>query len=160
MLHGNKIGGNGNLEDTITHLTTNKKRAYRIAVGKERNNLYKPLEYETNYGYQISNYNSDVASNTFSQNISTRDLSEVYCVEVIIENTSNDTPNVYTDTINLSIGGRVYSNVIPTTSKAVMVVAFDITDVLSGSAGPNSVSVSFSREGTNTTVKSIKIYYK
>ena len=38
---GNIIRGNGILDDTILSLSDNKKRAYRVAVGKERNNLYK-----------------------------------------------------------------------------------------------------------------------
>ena len=56
MLHGNIIRGNGILDDTILSLSDNKKRAYRVAVGKERNNLYKSLDYETNYGYYIYFY--------------------------------------------------------------------------------------------------------
>ena len=66
------------------------------------------MEYDTNYGYQIFNTNSDVKSSSFSNSYNTRDLSEVYQVEVVIENTSNDTTNVYTDVLTLSIGGRSY----------------------------------------------------
>lgn len=151
--------GNDNLEDSIMYLSAEKRRAYRVAIGKERNNLYKTLEYETNYGYQIFNTNSDVKQNSFNNSYDTRDLSEVYRVEVVIENTSNDTANVYTDNMNLNIGGRTYQVVIPTTSTTIRTVTFNITDILSGSEGSNNIRISFDRN-TETVLKSIKIYYK
>ena len=117
------------------------------------------MEYDTNYGYQIFNTNSDVKQNSFNNSYDTRDLSEVYRVEVVIENTSNDTANVYTDNMNLNIGGRTYQVVIPTTSTTIRTVTFNITDILSGSEGSNNIRISFDRN-TETVLKSIKIYYK
>lgn len=123
--------------------------------------MYKALEYETNYGYQIFNYNTDstATASSYNESISTRNLAEVYSVEVVIENTSNNTSNVYTDVITLNIGGRSYQSVIPTTSATRRTVTFNITDVLTGSAGSNVVSIGFNGN-TRTTLKSIKIYYK
>ena len=147
---GENITGNANLEDTINYLSSSKKRAYRVAIGKERNNLYKSLEYDTNYGYQIFNTNSDVKSSSFSNSYNTRDLSEVYQVEVVIENTSNDTTNVYTDVLTLSIGGRSYQATVPTTSEARRTITFNITDVLSGVQGSNNISISFAKNTRNS----------
>ena len=117
---------------------------------KERNYLYKSLEYYTNYGYQIFNTNSDVKSSSFSNSYNTRDLSEVYQVEVVIENTSNDTTNVYTDVLTLSIGGRSYQATVPTTSEARRTITFNITDVLSGVQGSNNISISFAKNTRNS----------
>lgn len=121
--------------------------------------MYKALEYDTNYGYQTFNTNSDVKQSSFSNSYRTRNLAEVYSVEIVIENTSNNTANVYTDSINLSLGGRTYSSVIPTTSSSTRTVTFSITDVLSGAEGSNNISISFDRN-TETVLKSIKLYYK
>ncbi len=112
--------------------------------------MYKSLEYDTNYGYQIFNTNSDVKSTSFSNSYNTRDLSEVYQVEVVIENTSNDTTNVYTDVLTLSIGGRSYQATVPTTSEARRTITFNITDVLSGVQGSNNISISFAKNTRNS----------
>lgn len=160
---GNILRGNGNLEETVLSLSANKKRAYRVAVGKERNNLYKALEYETNYGYQVINVtdlDSNVTNSSYNVSENTRDLSEVYCVEVVIENTSNNTTNVYTDNMILTIGGYSYGMTIPTSSKSRRTVTFTITDILSGAEGSNNIGISFGNSETKTTLRSIKIYYK
>ncbi len=158
---GNIIRGDGNLEETVLSLSDNKKRAYRVAVGKERNNLYKPLDYETNYGYYIYKVNTDKNSTTtvssFNESCITRDVSEVYSVEVVLENVSNDTTNVYTDTMNLTIGGITYSVTIPTTSKSTRTVTFEINQ--RPTVVNNNIQIGFGGS-TRATIRAIKIYYK
>lgn len=158
---GNIIRGNGILDDTILSLSDNKKRAYRVAVGKERNNLYKSLDYETNYGYYIYEENVDKNSNvtvsSFNKSCITRNVAEVYAVEVVIENVSNDTVNVFTDTMNLSIAGNTYSTVIPTTSSSTRTVTFEITEQPLNSN--TNIEISFTGD-TRATIRALKIYYK
>lgn len=158
---GNIIRGNGILDDTILSLSDNKKRAYRVAVGKERNNLYKSLDYETNYGYYIYEENVDKNSNvtvsSFNKSCITRNAAEVYAVEVVIENVSNDTVNVFTDTMNLSIAGNTYSTVIPTTSSSTRTVTFEITEQPLNSN--TNIEISFTGD-TRATIRALKIYYK
>lgn len=158
---GNIIRGNGILDDTILSLSDNKKRAYRVAVGKERNNLYKSLDYETNYGYYIYEENVDknstVTVSSFNKSCITRNAAEVYAVEVVIENVSNDTVNVFTDTMNLSIAGNTYSTVIPTTSSSTRTVTFEITEQPLNSN--TNIEISFTGD-TRATIRALKIYYK
>ena len=145
------IRGNGNLNETIQYLSDSKRKAYRIAVGKERNNLYKSLDYDTNYGYEID------TSGSSSISFNSRSKQEVFRIEVVIENTSSTTTNLYTDNITLKCGSYEYSVVIPTTSTATRTVTFEVTDVLEDG---NSIEISFGDTGTTTELKSVKIYYK
>ena len=161
MPHGNSTRGNGILDDTILILTDNKKRAYRVAVGKERNNLYKSLDYETNYGYYIYEVNTDsnstVTVSSFDESCITRNVSEVYSVEVVLENVSNDTVNVFTDTMNLSVAGNTYSTIIPTTSTSTRTITFEVNEQVLNSS-PN-IQISFAGN-TRATIRTLKIYYK
>ena len=161
MLHRNIIRGNGILDDTILSLSDNKKRAYRVAVGKERNNLYKSLDYETNYGYYIYEVNTDsnstVTVSSFNESCITRNVSEVYSVEVVLENVSNDTVNVFTDTMNLTIAGNTYSTIIPTSSSSTRTITFEVSEQALNSG--TNIEISFNGS-TRATIRAIKIYYK
>lgn len=73
--------------------TPNKLRAYRIGVAKERNNLYKSIEYEENLGFQIKNYSANLATisgGTGTISISSgKPISEISRLEIVIEDTEN-----------------------------------------------------------------------
>lgn len=154
----NRTNGNGNLHSLLTtsYLSDAKKRAYRMAVGKERNNLYKALDYDTNYGYEITNYTDDTAKSSFDGlTCGTRTAAnEIYRIEITIEDTKNSTRNVYTDTMTITIGGQTYTAVIPTTSRATRTIELNVSNLSN-----NSMSIRFER-GSTTILKSIKVYYK
>ena len=90
-----KYRGNSDLLSNLYTIgNTYKLKAYRIAVAKEKNNLYKSLEYDSNNGYEIfidSNVNKSV-SNGSSITItggSEKTISQIYKIEITFENARN-----------------------------------------------------------------------
>ena len=153
-----QLGGNQDLESAIgTTITDSSKiKAYRIAVGKERNNLYKPIEYETNYGY-YTYIDPTVNGNSITLSPATRAVSEIYKVDVVLSDTVNSTTDVYTDKMTISINGTTSTAVIPTTTSSTRTVEFEINP--SGNS-TGSITISFADSTTTVTIKEIKIYYK
>lgn len=153
--------------------TSNKLKAYRIGVAKERNNLYKSVAFSENYGYKILNNNSGIVINgnnvnnpvslqSFSNNSYNPseypNINYIAKIELVIENTSSGI-GIYTTTMQVGLNGFIwYSNsqTIPTTSTSMRTIDFTedlIGDRLSG------LLIKLNNDA-RTTLKSIKIYYK
>ena len=162
--------GNFDLEDNLYILgNSNKLKAYRIAVAKERNNLYKSLEYETNYGWEIAYMNEtgktvDNSTSLGSLSIS-EDASNIYKIAVTYSNTNIDT-NDNAVNMGITLNGTSSEN------KTVITESSSTTDSsvefsIHGASGSIS-SIDFSFTSTSSgssvdasvTVKSIKVYYK
>ena len=134
-------------------------KAYRIAIAKERNNLYKTTAFPENYGWQTVPGSSS-AGTSVSVSLPGYKLSEISKIEVIIENAENGSAGVYTDNISATYSnGRSYDlkQTIATTSKSRRTLEFkqDFTD----SSNVSNVQIS-SQFGTKFDVVGVKIYFK
>ena len=169
-----KYRGNFDLETNLYTIgSASRLKAYRIAVAKERNNLYKSLEYETNYGWEIVYINESGETVGNSGSISTsasRDISEIYKVEVTFSDTDIITSGYRT--VNMSVTLSTGSTGI-TSDKSVITETSsnEYTREFNISGGSDSLSkIIFNFTSTSTSdessvetsikVKSIKIYYK
>ena len=147
MLIGNSTGtilyrGNFDLLDNLytiynTTGSSNKLKAYRIAIAKERNNLYKSLEYDTNYGWEIINVNENGSSGTISIN-SNESISQIYRIDITFSDLEKASTVYYTDTLNITLNGtgNTYSS-----------------DVISVSLGSDTTTREFSISDSNNTSK-------
>lgn len=154
--------------------TANKLKAYRIAVAKERNNLYKSVAFTENYGYKILNNNSGtvIYGNNISNTInlgafsnsaynasSYPDIEHISKIELVLENTNAGQLGIYTTVMSVGLNGvNWYDNTqtIPTTTTSMRTIDFsqDFT------GGTLSSLVIILNNNSRTTIKSIKIYYK
>jgi len=150
-----------------------KLRAYRIAIAKERNNLYKTTAFAENYGWSVI-YFGDVDSGRKKtdqtidlESLGISNLNQIKKLEITIEEMrvangsgTSETPvyGIYTDTITAKIGGTPFGipQTISTTSTSRRTIEF--SDDLVGSAGNLVLETEDSR--TKFTVEAIKIYYK
>lgn len=140
----------------------NKLKAYRLALGKERNNLYKYIEFEEKCGYQIINpapVETINGSKTIDIGLLDKPVSEISRIEIVTSNAKNTSINVFTDSVTVTLGSsNTYApQTIPVTSEAVR------TMVLKKDFEPNEniskITISLAR-GSKIDINSIKIYYK
>jgi hypothetical protein len=148
--------------------TANRLKAYRIAVAKERNNLYKSIAFLENSGYQeivkdwsiVKNVSNDI--NLSSILTSPLDLSHIAGIDIVIEDTQSIV-GTYTSTFTVGLNDGTYtyaSQTLPINSTQRRTVSFTADFDFKnndGSATLTNIKITF---GTKTTVKSIKIYYK
>jgi hypothetical protein len=165
---GNVQEGNTNILDYLINggtATATRLKAYRIAVAKERNNLYKSIAFLENTGYQeltgsytVSNGTVISLSSFDSSYKNTLDISHIAGIDIVIENT-NSVPGVYTLPFNINLNSNSsYSytaQILPTNSTQTRTVSFEGN--ITSDSSLNNIKISF---GTTTTIKSIKIYYK
>lgn len=151
-------------------------KAYYIAVGKEREKLYKPTEVSENTGIiylysnvasQISNGSSIDISSSFDLPVPSKkpniDIANISKIEVVISDTqmAAGTVNLFSTTVNISANGYNFNqNRITTTTKTYRTLEF-IPEFITTSAG-NLNSIQFLIGNANVTFKvhSLKIYYK
>lgn len=146
-----------------------KLLAYRIAIAKERNNLYKTTAFTENYGWQVITNSSGegasitipLTSDTTRGILTNTNINQISKIEVTIEGAHIDRPGVYTDEITASYStGDNYNDVeqtISTTSTSKRTV--ELKKDFSSGGSISSVTVS-SRNGTIFKVDAIKFYYK
>ena len=145
-----------------------KLLAYRIAIAKERNNLYKTTAFPENYGWQVV-YLGDVSSGvkltSGSANVSlsnlpsNRKISEIKKIEVTIEGAKQKKAGVYTSEISAKYNdGSEYSTkqTVSTTSSNRRTIEF-VQD-FNSDAQPTSITIS--ANDIEFTIEAVKVYYK
>jgi hypothetical protein len=154
----------------------NRLKAYRIAVAKEKNNLYKSIAFSENYGYVFLNGSQTINSATAEINLHTFDnsysstnypkVNEIEKIEITLEDT-NAISGVYTVRMKVSLNGsQTYSTMqtVSTTSKST--TTFEYKQDFTNTSELSNIKLYFYKsDGTTaqnvkTTIKSIKIYYK
>jgi len=146
-----------------------KLRAYRIAVAKERNNLYKTTAFAENYGWQVSYFTSNKVCSGGSLTINLGDLGadfvnkpikEIKKIEVVIEGATQKEAGVYTSDVIVKYNNNnslAYEpQTIATTSGSRRTLEY-VKDIDSN-ASINSIVIL--ANNTEFTVKAIKFYYK
>lgn len=152
------LRGNTNLVSAIIN-KTNKLKAYRIAVGKERESLFKSIKYDVNGGYQIFDFSSSPsASSSISQNLSIdRPANEIYKIQIILQGIAHSNRNIATDTMNVTIGGITLEPlVVSTRGGAENIVTYEFN--VDSPPSP-TLTINFAR-GSTATLKAVKVYYK
>ena len=141
-----------------------KLTAYRIAVAKERNNLYKTTAFAENYGVQvvIGGLITDRGSVEYDiTELGKQDLREIKKIEVTIDGTTTKSVGVYTDEITVRYdNGSVYSTkqTIATTSTSRRTLEF--TENFDNTSPIREIIISAGRADTSFFVRAIKFYYK
>ena len=188
-INGNKNGVD-NLKDSIYPETAvagydyrQKLKAYYVAIGKERHNLYKPTEFSETTAFEIINFTTlagyNVGTNDSSTPISGKTLNlslptaskyninKISKIELTLDGTclDNNIHNIYTTSVTISLNGnsgmKYNSVVIPTTS--VTTKTIQLTGSFSSAASNNTLThlkIDVGTEHVNFNVKSVKIYYK
>lgn len=160
---------------------TNRLKAYYIAIGKERNNLYKPTEVSETTAFEIMNLskqaigNYNVGINKYtainSGNVqvnlprtSAYGINRISKIEVVLDETCVDenVQNVYTTSLTILLNGsnsmKYNSVVIPTTSATTRTLqlsgSFSNSDVL------RYLTIQVGNKNVNFNIRSVKIYYK
>ena len=126
------------LQDFIDHLPASKnnlKRAYYIAVGKERQNLYKTTAYSKNEGIEIDN------SGTTSVNIT----GDIIKAEVTIRITNSD---------------GVIGEIVSGSGKYVSTATRSTQTVVLENTGTHTINTTFPGSTATLVVESIKYIYK
>lgn len=150
-----------------------KLLAYRIAIAKERNNLYKTTAFPENYGWQVVfNPTSMVtpvtdivltnlpSSTTIDiSSLTKKNINEISRIEVTLEYANTSTIGLNSDIINAQYdtGENYEGRTIATTTKSRTTLEF-IKDFDTNSNVSN-ITISSGR-GTRFYVHSIKFYYK
>lgn len=157
LLNNKKDNVSGNIDGTIVQ----KLKAYRIAIAKEKNNLYKSIEFEEKFGYQIQNTTTKItAGGSITLSLGTKKVSDVAKIEVVISNAHNTSGGgVYTDTVSASLNGTPFDNTqtFPVTTSATRTLSFE--GDFDSDTSANSLLLNVAN-GSTITVKSVKIYYK
>ena len=176
-------GTDGNT-DVLGYLTahvsepgiTEKLQAYRIAIAKERNNLYKTTAFVDDYGWQVIFLGDSVSSGTKKgagttsvdvnlSSLSIKELKHIKKIEVTIEGMKIEDASgkqiygVYTDAIKASFGTKVYDKeqTISTTSSSRRTLEFE-QDFSDGNAA--TLTLKTTNQNTQFTVEAVKVYYK
>lgn len=197
IVNPNYIGINGNkngvdsLKDSIYPETAvtgydyrQKLKAYYVAIGKERHNLYKPTEFSETTAFEIMNfstavetfnvgtnkYDSPISGKSVTLNLPTSskyNINRISKIEVTIDGTCLDenVSNIYTTSLEIVLNGndnmKYNSVVIPTTSTTTKTI--QLAGSFSSSASNNVLTrlkITVGTEHVNFNVKSVKIYYK
>lgn len=175
---GGRIDGNTdilkylqeNCSSTGTELQKNlyyKLLAYRIAIAKERNNLYKTTAFAENYGWQVSCFATDkTCSGSLTINVgelapfTNKEIREIKKIEITIEGATQGSPGVYTSQVNVKYNNNnslsYEPQTISTTSTSRRTLEY-IKDFNSNNTINNIV---ISANNTSFKVKAIKFYYK
>ena len=148
-----------------------KLKAYRIAIAKERNNLYKTTSFPENYGWVTGfigeeSKTSSTVNNDIDIHLSAPgDIKQVKKIEVTIEKAgigTVDSPvyGVYTDTIEAILNGNAYSvkQTISTTSESRRTLEF--SEDLNASGGISNLTLRTGDSRTRFVVLGVKVYYK
>lgn len=138
-----------------------KLKAYRIAIAKERNNLYKTTAFPENYGWQVIYLDSPGAQeNDIDLNsLTKKKLSEIEKIEVTIKSmkvTTGATDTVtatYNDSISYDDTKTITGNSELTTLEFKQDFDDDDTQV-------RSIKLSPSKDNTTFEIESIKFYFK
>lgn len=157
----------------------NKLKAYYIAIGKERNNLYKPTEVSETTAIEImnfttgSNYNVGLTKgqgipsgyvNLALPRTSLYSIDRISKLEITLDGTCVDTgiKNLYTTSLQISLNGNSSMSynqvVIPVTSTTTRTI--QLTGSFSSASKLNSLGFKLGNNNVNFNVKSVKIYYK
>ncbi len=150
------ISGALNLDDEYD----SKLEAYRIAIAKERNNLYKTTAFSENYGWDTTVGDNLGMSVSISPGKNFK-LSEIFKIDLTIEDAENSSPGVYTDLVSITCNGNPYGGeqTIATTSKSRRTLEFK--EDLDNNSSVSSVNIGISSaNGTSFKVVGAKIYLK
>ena len=129
-------------QDYIENMDANRKRAYYIAVGKERQNLYKTTGYSRNEGMR-----TDLTSGSSLTLTETQKISQF---EITIEVDTLDYSRIV-DKLQIN-GDNMTEQAISTTSTFSQTVVIKNNDYISLSIGCEN--------GTTIDILSIKAIYK
>lgn len=175
---GNK-NGLENLVDSIVNADEvgveylNKLKAYYIAVGKERENLYKPTAVAENSAIEIFNFPTPVSGYNVKGDEtvslpdgkkSTYNINRISKIEITLEDTTVNAgvKNLYTTSLVISLNNNSslkYNQVVlPTTSKVTRTL--ELSGNFSNESKLQSIKFDLGSEEVKFNVKSIKIYYK
>ena len=187
-INGNKNGTDSLInsiypreDSTETYEYKNKLKAYYIAIGKERNNLYKPTEVSETTAMEIINFPTQSVGNYNVGKTSFQALSSGYVnlslprsslysinriskLEITLDGTCVDSgiKNLYTTSLQISLNGdsnMSYNQVvIPVTSTTTRTI--QLTGSFSSSGLLNTIGFKLGNNNVNFNVRSVKIYYK
>ena len=179
---GEKIDGN---TDVLKYLQQNsdiggtnlqknnyyKLCAYRIAVAKERNKLYKTTAFSDNYGCQAINFESGLKTsngkvtigigNQYLKNLSNKNLKDIKKIEIVIEGAEHKSAAVHKVEVGVMYNENPaykYNN-----SQAISTQSANTTTREYKQDFSDGVLNSITIDGTSATdfvVKEIKFYYK
>ena len=175
---GGRIDGNtdilkylqDNCSSTGTDLQKNlyhKLLAYRIAIAKERNNLYKTTAFAENYGWQSvildKNCNGSVKINLSELGgaaFTNKKIKEIKKIEVIIEGATQGAAGVYTTNVNVKYNDNNSLSYSPQTISTTSTSRRTLEYVKDLNSDATISSITISAENTTFKVKGIKFYYK
>ncbi len=138
-------------------------KAYRIAIAKERNNLYKTTAFTENYGWQTFNASYEIRQGTRFpfDHISRSNLNEILKIEVTIEDAQTTAPGVYSDSVVARYDtGKQYNSTqtISTTSKSRRTLEYK--QDFSETTGVGGITLIPGDSDTEFKVIGVKVYYK
>ena len=169
------ISGKKNGADTLEESVESnayKLKAYYIAIGKERENLYKPTAVAESTAVEIINFNTPIAGvynvdGTKTLTLPSKSkygINRISKIDVTLDGTCVDSgvKNLYTTSLVISLNGNSsmqYGQVIiPVTSTVTRTI--QLSGSFSNTAELESLKFSLGNEAVNFNVRSIKIYYK
>ena len=137
-----------------------KLKAYRIAIAKERNNLYKTTAFPENYGWQVvyldptkkSGESIDLSSLTKNK------LSEIEKIEVTIKSMKVTTSA--TDTVTATYNDSISYDTTKTITNNSELTTLEFKQDFDDDTNVTSIKLSPSKEGTTFEIESIKFYFK
>jgi len=143
-------------------------RAYRIAVAKEKNNLYKSIEVEKNIGFKIGDIVLSNNSNSTSFDLTTYinskigscNINDIEKVEIVIDGVENKTNGVYSDKMELIINGTQYGEQIISTTSSSGYITLSFNKEFSSTDVINQIILRNEKPKTTYSIASIKFYYK
>ena len=158
------VSGDDNLKNNLKR----KLKAYRIAIAKERNNLYKTTAFPENYGWQVI-YQDDEHSTGPNININMQrngqviGINEILKTEVTINNISSDS-GIYSDNITVTYDCKNNDTKVYDTTQTISTTYSDRRTLefkqdFDGNEDVKQIRLN-TQNGTNFGIESIKVYFK
>ncbi len=165
------IRGNMKILEAISE-DENKLRAYRVAVAKERNNLFKSVAHKENLGYEITNLGHGGHGEKITQEgdidvDSSLCIKKILKVQIVFDKIKNEEYGVYYDNITVSLNGDddlAYTKQgFPINSEETILTLEFAKDFIGTTPKydktVNKIHIKMDH-ATEFEVKSVRIYYK
>lgn len=154
-----------NINEDLKRELEYKLLAYRIAIAKERNNLYKTTSFTENYGWQVitpSSYkNNTITINNLNNELTKTELNEIKKIEITLKNFENVNNNIYTDNISVKFNNKTidYSSSKTISAKSKSRLTLEYKQDFNNSDNIINITIE-SDNNTKFELDAIKFYYK
>ena len=154
-----------NINEDLKRELEYKLLAYRIAIAKERNNLYKTTSFTENYGWQVitpSSYkNNTITINNLNNELTKTELNEIKKIEITLKNFENVNNNIYTDNISVKFNNKTidYSSSKTISAKSKSRLTLEYKQDFNNSDNIINITIK-SDNNTKFELDAIKFYYK